>query len=86
MVIQCEECEMWRVIYSRKKLDPQNLCLLEKILEDVVYTYGTTFDELDLPPSLSTVCIRRFIIVMIQWRNSIIPHAAQHLHQFVIIG
>ena len=58
MVIQCEECEMWRIVYSKKKLDPQSLSVLEKIMDDVVYTCGTTFDELDLSPTLQSVCVR----------------------------
>ena len=58
IVIQCEECELWRIVYSKKKLDPQSLSLLGRILDDIVYTCGTTFDELDLPPSLSSVCVR----------------------------
>ena len=49
---------MWRIVYSKKKLNPQSLNLLEKILDDIVYTCGTTFDELDLPPTLKSVCVR----------------------------
>ena len=49
---------MWRIVYSKKKLDPQSITLLEKILNDVVYTCGTTFDELELPTSLKTVCVK----------------------------
>ena len=58
MVVQCEECEMWWIVYSKKKLDSQSLSLLEKILDDIVYTCGAMFDELDLPPTLKSVCVR----------------------------
>ena len=58
MVIQCEECEMWRIVYSKKKLDPQSITLLEEILDDIVYTCDTTFDELELPTSLKTVYVK----------------------------
>ena len=49
---------MWRIVYLIKKLDPQSLSLLEKILDDISYTCGTTFDEFDLPATLKSVCVR----------------------------
>ena len=54
---------MWRIVYSIKKLDPQSLSLLEKILDDISYTCGTTFDDLDLPATLKSVCVRTLSII-----------------------
>lgn len=44
LVIQCEECEMWRLFFSKKKLSPAFVLQLENIIEDVSYTCGATFD------------------------------------------
>ena len=51
LLIQCEECKMWRLLFLKKKLSKN----LEGILEDLSYTCGATFDDLDLQKS---VCIR----------------------------
>lgn len=58
LVIQCGECEMWRIILSKKKLNPQNFILLNRIVEDISYTCGTSLNDLDLPAELESVCIK----------------------------
>lgn len=60
LVIQCGECEMWRIIYSKKKLNPQDSSLLEQIVDDISYTCGTSLSDLDLPSTLesASVCVK----------------------------
>ncbi|XP_019855518.1 PREDICTED: uncharacterized protein LOC109584280 [Amphimedon queenslandica] len=57
-VIQCEECSMWRLIFSKKKLSPQGKADLSRLLDDISYTCGAAFDEINLPESLNTICIK----------------------------
>ncbi len=57
-LIQCEECNMWRLLFSKKKLNPNSIVRLENILSDITYTCGATFDDLDLPSELQSVCIK----------------------------
>ena len=40
VVIQCEECDMWRLLFPCKKLNLQKRKLLQQFLEDVSYTRG----------------------------------------------
>ena len=57
-VIQCEECNMWRLVFSKKKLPPAARNTLQSILEEVSYTCGASLEDLDLPESLGSVVIR----------------------------
>ena len=57
-MVQCEECNMWRLVFSKKKLSPSVRTTLESILEDVSYTCGASFNDLDLPESLASIIIR----------------------------
>lgn len=57
IVVQCEECDLWRLLYSKRKLTPPEKQELQTLLEDVSYSCGATFQELDLPDSLSCVHI-----------------------------
>ena len=57
-VIQCEECSMWRLIFSKTKLSPQGKSDLAKLLEDISYTCGVSFDEISLSDSLKSICIK----------------------------
>lgn len=57
-VVQCDDCGMWRLLFSKVKLSPQSRLDLEKLLEEVSYTFGATLDDLDLPDSLKTVCVK----------------------------
>ena len=58
LVIQCEECEMWRLLFSKSKLNPQSIKNLESILEEISYTCGASFSDVDMPNDLKSVCIR----------------------------
>ena len=60
-VIQCDECSMWCLIFSKKKLSPQGKADLARLLDNISYTCGATFDEINLPESLNTICIRAYL-------------------------
>ena len=57
-VIQCDECNMWRLIFSKRKLSVAARNTLQSVLEDVSYTCGASLEDLALPDSLSSVVIR----------------------------
>ena len=52
LLIQCEECEMWRLLFSKKKLSTDQVSQLEIIIEDMAYTCRATFDDLALPEGI----------------------------------
>lgn len=58
VMIQCDECKMWRLLFSKKKLTIAQRHNLEEILEDVSYSCGALLDELALPPALESVCVK----------------------------
>jgi len=58
LTVQCEECKMWRPLYSPPKLSPGLRKQLSTLLEDYTYTCGATLSDLELPDSLSSVCVR----------------------------
>ena len=59
-MIQCEECQMWRLVYSKYKLSAQERQTLDNALEDYVYSCGAQLSELGLEGRLGddTVCVR----------------------------
>ena len=57
-MVQCDECCMWRLVFSKRKLSVSARNTLQTILEDVSYTCGASLDDLDLPDSLSSVVVR----------------------------
>ena len=74
-VIQCEECSMWRLIFSKTKLSPQGKSDLAKLLEDILYTCGASFDEISLPDSLKSIIVSSHIIAMTILKSCTIPLA-----------
>ena len=58
LLLQCEECDKWRLIFCKYKLSVQEVSELQSILEDVSYTCGTTFDNLELPGRLTNVFVK----------------------------
>ena len=57
-MILCEECNMWRLLFSKRKLTLSEHTQLESILEDVVYTCGASLEDLDLPGNLANVVVK----------------------------
>ena len=58
MLVQCEECDKWRLMFCRHKLNRQEVATLAKCLDDVSYTCGVLFSDLDLPGRLKGVCVK----------------------------
>lgn len=57
LVIQCSECEMWRLVFSKYKLKPEELREIQALLDDYVYTCGSKLVDL-LPEKFCNVEIR----------------------------
>ena len=58
LMVQCTECDMWRIIFSKFKLTPAQRNFLQVTLEDFMYTCGASLRELDLPEEFADVEIR----------------------------
>ena len=52
LVIQCEECQLWHLLFSKRKLNSQNIAELEKVIEDISYTCGASFEDIQLPDDI----------------------------------
>ncbi len=60
-VIQCEECEMWRLVYSKFKLTPGERKSLQKALDEFTYTCGAQLEDLNLNGRLKDGIAMRLI-------------------------
>ena len=58
VVIQCEECSKWRLMFSKRKLSLHQQQELRNIVSDLSYSCGATMDDVDLPDHLKCVEIR----------------------------
>ena len=58
MMVQCEECCMWRLIYSKYKLNSDARIKLQTIFDNFTYTCGSKLAELQLPVEFKDVEIR----------------------------
>ena len=58
LLVQCEECDMWRLLFCRFKLNYQETSELSRCLDDISYSCGVSFSELELPGRLKDVCVR----------------------------
>ena len=58
LLVQCEECDMWRLLFCKHKLNYQEVVELGKTLDDISYTCGVSFSDLELPGRLNNVCVR----------------------------
>ena len=59
-MIQCEECEVWRLVYSKYKLTATERQTLQSRLEDYTYTCGAKLSDLGLEGRLGSdnLCVR----------------------------
>lgn len=48
MMLLCEDCNMWRLLYSKHKLDAHEKLELEAALEGMIYTCGSMIKDLGL--------------------------------------
>ena len=58
IMVQCALCNMWRLVFSRFKLDAAHRQTLQDILDDHEYTCGAFLAKLNLPEAFSEVEIR----------------------------
>jgi len=59
MMLQCDECSMWRIIYSKKKLTSQEKVQLERSLDNMSFSCGANLQDADIPPQIKEhVCVR----------------------------
>lgn len=58
VMLQCEECDLWRLLYSKRKLSVQDKTEIQSFLDDIAYTCGATLQDLNLPEKFSCVYIR----------------------------
>ena len=49
LMVQCEECEMWCLVYSKYKLTKAELTELSTAINDYTYTCGASLSDLGLP-------------------------------------
>ncbi|XP_065895962.1 uncharacterized protein [Dysidea avara] len=53
MMLQCEECDSWRLLYSQHKLKRAQRLQLERALKDYTFTCGASMSDLELPEGLN---------------------------------
>ena len=58
LLVQCEECKMWRLVYAPRKLSSTDKRKLSKCLEEHAFTCGSDLSDLPLTGNLSSVCVR----------------------------
>ena len=52
MMLHCEECDSWRLLYSQHKLKVAQRLQLKRDLRDYTFTYGASMSDLELPEGL----------------------------------
>ena len=58
MMLQCDECGLWRLLYSKRKLKAEERQLLEQKLDGLMFTCGSCLEDLNLQPPLNEVYVR----------------------------
>ena len=58
LMLQCDECSMWRLLYSRFKLTRKERADLQVAIDDISFTCGAPLQDLQLPGRLSEVYTR----------------------------
>lgn len=56
-MVQCEECDMWCLVYSKYKLTKAEFTELSTAMNDYTYTCGASLLDLCLPGRLKDVAI-----------------------------
>ena len=62
-MVQCEECEMWRLVYSKYKLTTAERATLNQALEEFTFTCGAMLSDLErgeeCPDGEHVLCLYR---------------------------
>ena len=56
-IVQCDECDKWHLLFSKRKLSARERTQLGRIIADVSYSCGATIADLILPDTLKSVGI-----------------------------
>lgn len=59
VMVQCEECLMWRLLYCKHKLSASARKSLQRALDDVTYTCGAQLQDLQLGDRFAEVFVRQ---------------------------
>ena len=58
LMVQCSECELWRIIFSKYKLKDHQISYLRDVLDDFTYSCGASLKDLNLSEEYKFVDIR----------------------------
>ncbi len=58
IMVECSECNMWRIIFSKYKLKKDQRAYLQALLEKYMYSCGASLKDLDLPEEYNDIDIR----------------------------
>ena len=58
LMIQCEDCGMWGLVHSKKKLKKEATLELENALDNFAFSCGSNIADLDLPENFADVHFR----------------------------
>jgi hypothetical protein len=58
MMLQCDECNMWRLLYCQVKLNSSEKAELSSIWDDFTFTCGVSLQDLEMEGTLADVYTR----------------------------
>ena len=58
VLVQCDECDKWRLLFSKRKLSATERTRFQGTIEDESYSCCATIDDLILPDTLKNVGIK----------------------------
>ena len=58
LMVQCEECNMWRFVFSKYKVKAAQRQKLQQVISDYSYTCGAKFEDLNLGKEFKDVNIK----------------------------
>ena len=70
LTIEYDDCGMWRLVYSLRKLYPSQRSALEKCLSGMSFSCGAPLQELDLGPELCELVLFVLSLVGIPLKSS----------------
>ena len=60
-MVQCEECSMWHLVYSARKLSARNQHMLQSKLEEYSFSCGAEPADLELGVEFLEVYVRQLM-------------------------
>ena len=55
MMLMCDECGMWRLVYAKRKLKTQERNRLQQALDDMSFSCGAALQDAEIPTELADV-------------------------------